>query len=163
LGLAACASAPKTAAKASVRPTQAALVAQGGEPAPAFSLKDQHGRTWSVADSQAKPMLIDLWATWCGPCVQALPDLQRFNNAHSQKVQVLGLAMDIQGWPVVTPVLKRLEVSYPVACAGPDLNKAYGVTSYPYLVVVQQGQIVKRLVGRQNFNDLERELQPWLN
>jgi hypothetical protein len=71
--------------------------------------------------------------------------------------------MDIQGWPVVTPVLRRMEVSYPVACAGPELSKAYGVPAYPYLVVVQHGAIVKRLQGRQSFADLERELKAWLN
>lgn len=133
------------------------------EPAPAFELKDQRGRTWSLQDSQAKPMLIDLWATWCAPCLQALPDIDRFSKAHGDKVQVLGLAMDIQGWPVVTPVLKRIQVSYPIACGNPDLSKAYGVNAYPYLVVVQHGAILKRLQGRQNFSDLERELQPWLN
>jgi thiol-disulfide isomerase/thioredoxin len=137
--------------------------ASGGEPAPAFELKDQRGKTWSLKDSQSKPMLIDLWATWCAPCIQALPDLERFSKAHGDKVQVLGLAMDIQGWPVVTPVLRRLEVSYPVACGNPDLSKAYGVTAYPYLVVVQHGAILKRLQGRQNYADLERELQGWLN
>lgn len=149
--LAGCAgSAPKTEA------------AQGGEPAPAFELKDQRGRVWSLKDSQAKPLLIDLWATWCAPCVQALPDLERFSKTHGDKIQVLGLAMDIQGWPVVTPVLRRLEVTYPVACGNPDLSKAYGVTAYPYLVVVKNGAILKRLRGRQSDADLERELADWL-
>lgn len=134
-----------------------------GEAGPEFSVTDQNGRAWSLNDSHSKPILVDLWATWCSPCLQALPDLKRFAQAYKDKVTVLGLATDQQGWPVVTPVLKRYELDYPVAVINPSLSEAFGARAYPYLVLLQQGKVVKRLKGRHSYQDLEAELAPWLN
>jgi thiol-disulfide isomerase/thioredoxin len=131
--------------------------------APAFNVTDQNGRVWTLADAQAKPILVDLWATWCAPCLQALPDLERFSRAHAGRMTVLGMATDQQGWPVVTPVMKRYGLSYPVAVVGGDLSKAFGAPAYPYLVLVHKGAVLKRLKGRHTYQDLERELAPWLN
>lgn len=135
----------------------------GGEAAPEFSVVDQNQRQWSLIDSHSKPILVDLWATWCSPCLQALPDLKRFAQAHKDKVTVLGLATDQQGWPVVTPVMKRYELDYPVAVINPSLSEAFGASAYPYLVLLQQGKVVKRMKGRHSYQDLEAELAPWLN
>jgi thiol-disulfide isomerase/thioredoxin len=131
--------------------------------APDFQVTDQSGRVWTLADAQAKPILVDLWATWCAPCLQALPDLERFAQTHGQRMTVLGLATDQQGWPVVAPVVKRYGLSYPVAVVGGDLSKAFGAPAYPYLVLVHKGAVLKRLKGRHTYLDLEKELAPWLN
>lgn len=134
-----------------------------GEPAPEFNVIDQNGRSWSLADSYAQPVLVDLWATWCGPCLQALPDLNNFAKAQAGRVVVLGLATDQQGWPIVTPVIRRHELVYPVSVINPSLSDAFGAKAYPYLVVVDKGRIVKRLKGRHSAQDLESELAPWLH
>lgn len=142
--------------------TPASNIAAGAEKAPDFSVTDQNNRVWTVADSASKPLLIDLWATWCAPCLQALPDLKRFAQAHGNRMNVLGVAMDQQGWPVVTPVLKRYALNYPVAVAAPSFSASFGVPAYPYLVLVQHGSVVKRLKGRHSYADLEKELAAWL-
>lgn len=152
LSLGACTALPESTAQAPV----------AGETAPEFNVVDQQQRSWSVLDSHTKPILVDLWATWCSPCLQALPDLQRFAKAHASKITVLGLATDQQGWPVVTPVIKRYEIEYPVAVINPALSEAFGAKAYPYLVVLHQGKVVKRMKGRHSYQDLELELAPWL-
>lgn len=116
-----------------------------GDRAPEFHVTDQHGQAWSLANSSAHPLLIDFWATWCAPCLQALPDLQRFADAHGQRVSVLGLSTDLQGWAVVRPVLQRQAVRYPIAIIKPALSNAYGARAYPHLVLVSGGRVVKRL------------------
>lgn len=135
---------------------------ENGDPAPEFSVTDQRGRDWTLVDSFQKPLLVDLWATWCAPCLQALPDLQRLSQTHAGRLTVLGLATDQQGWAVVTPVIHRYQVTYPVAVINPSLSNAFGAKAYPYLVLVHRGKVLKRLSGRHNYADLERELAPWL-
>jgi thiol-disulfide isomerase/thioredoxin len=159
--LSACAQA---ATKAPVAVTEAkpAPAAVGADAIPAFELKDQHGKVWTPSDADSRPVLVDLWATWCAPCLQALPDLQRFQQAHGAKIPVLGIAFDQQGWPVVRPVLKRYQLAYAVTVAGPELSQAFKAKSYPALVLLHQGKVVLRLKGRHNYQDLVKALQPWL-
>lgn len=150
LSLSACAAAPRGGAGLSA------------DPAPAFRVTDQHGKAWTQASGDGRPLLVDFWATWCAPCVQALPDLQRFADAHGRRVQVLGLSTDQQGWTVVSPLLRRLKIDYPVAVIPPSLSGAYGVQAYPNLALIAEGKVVKRLSGRQSLDDLETALAPWL-
>jgi len=142
--LSACASAPGPKAEATPA-------------APAFSVKDSAGHDWTQV-SGAKPLLIDFWATWCRPCVDAFPALKAFQEKHGAKVQLLGLAIDSQGWSVVEPVRKRWDLNYPVAVAPAALSVAYGAPGYPYLALVKNGKIVKKLLGKHTLAELEFEL-----
>jgi len=134
----------------------------GGNPAPAFQVSDASGRAWTLAHTEAKPILVDLWATWCAPCLQSLPDLERFHRSHGDKITLLGIAQDAQGWSVVAPVVKRYGLTYPIAAASGQVSKDFGVGAYPWLVLLHHGQVVKTLKGRHSLVDLERELEPWL-
>ncbi len=154
LALGSCASVPDSG-------TQDTLVR--GEAAPEFNAVDQRDWTWSLISTFGKPVLIDFWATWCAPCLQALPHLDRLATEHRDRIQVLGLATDQQGWAVVRPVVNRYELGYAVGVVNPSLAEAYGVRSYPYLVLVHNGRIVKRLPGRYSYQDLEAELAEWLH
>ncbi len=131
-------------------------------PAPAFKVVDSAGHKWALSDTQSKPVLIDFWATWCRPCLDAMPDLNNFYKLHSGRIGVLGLNIDIQGWSVAKPMGQRYNLAYPIAVTDPKLSKDFGAKGYPYLALVYQGKIVKTLTGAHHVKDLEKELAPWL-
>lgn len=130
--------------------------------APSFEAKDAAGRTWTLADTKSKPVLVDFWATWCKPCLESLPDLNAFYKAHQAKMGLLGLNLDAKGWATAKPIVTKYALSYPVAVIDPKLSKSFGAKGFPYLVVIYQGKIVKTLNGAHRLKDLEKELAPWL-
>ena len=130
--------------------------------APAFQAKDAAGRTWTLADTQAKPLLVDFWATWCRPCLEAMPDLNAFYKAHQTRVGLLGLNLDTKGWASAKPIVSKYALSYPIAVIDPKLSKSFGAKGFPFMAVVYQGKIVKTLSGAHRLKDLEKELAPWL-
>lgn len=128
----------------------------------AFDAVDAKGRHWTLADTQSKPVLIDFWATWCRPCLDAMPDLNNFHKKHQDRLTLLGLNIDIQGRSVADPMAARYGLVYPIAVVEPKLSKAFGAKGYPYMVLIYQGRIVKTLSGGHRVKDLEKELAPWL-
>ena len=167
LPLCACA-APKPSSQAKAPTPLAAIakpypaVAANAVTAPAFTVTDVSGRVWTLADTQSKPVILDFWATWCRPCLDAMPDLNNFYKKHGQRVGLLGMNIDLQGMSVAKPMAERYALVYPYGVSDPKLSKAYGAKGYPFMAVVYQGKIVKTLVGGHRVKDIEKELAPWL-
>jgi thiol-disulfide isomerase/thioredoxin len=167
LALCACAASPaKPVSKAAAVAPRAASAypspPSSAKAAPEFQVTDASGRVWTLADTQSKPILIDFWATWCRPCLDAMPDLNNFYGQHGARLGLLGLNIDIQGWSVAKPMAERYALAYPYAIADPKLSRAFGAKGYPFMALVYQGKIVKTLVGGRRVKELERDLAPWL-
>jgi len=98
-----------------------------GKPAPGFTLVDLDGKRVSLADFKGKPVLVNFWATWCGPCKLEMPWFQEFGQKYaSQGLVILGLAADDAGKTVIASTAKKNGVTYPILLADDKVEEAYG-------------------------------------
>ncbi|MDD0813046.1 TlpA disulfide reductase family protein [Curvibacter sp. HBC28] len=111
------------------------------------------GGELALADFKGKPLLINFWATWCPPCVEELPLLDRFQRENSAKRwQVLGLAIDQPS--SVARFLGKTPVSFPVGLAGlegSELGRSLGneTGGLPFTVVIaEDGRVIQRKMGQ---------------
>lgn len=128
-------------------------VAKRGERLPTFSLASLDGPQVQVPHAFAgRPVLINLWASWCGPCVTEMPALQAFAKEQGANgVQVVGIALDDKA--AVQAFVARTGVSYPIlletagpADAGVRLGNPKGVLPYSILVS-SDGRLLKQRIG----------------
>ncbi len=97
------------------------------KPAPNFTLKDANGQSVSLADYKGKVVLLNFWATWCGPCGLEIPWFEQFEQQYkSQGFAVLGVSMDDDGWPAVKPYIAEHKINYRVLLGNDSVSQLYG-------------------------------------
>jgi thiol-disulfide isomerase/thioredoxin len=116
-----------------------------------FDLTDLDGRKWSLADLKGKVALINLWATWCGPCKLELPYVQKLREQLKDRKDVLVLTLNIdEDVGMVQPFMKQNQYSFPVLL-GQAYAEKQGVNSIPRnWVVAVDGKVVYEGVGFDN-------------
>ncbi len=136
------------------------LKPQAPRPAPEFTLKDLNGKPVTLAEYRGKVVLLDFWATFCAPCVKAMPKLQKLQSQHAERgLVVLGIATDEEGEKLVRPMVAKTKVTYPILLDTAAAWKAYGVETLPALFLIdRKGQIVKRFGGGTDHKTLEAEV-----
>lgn len=98
--------APTTTAVADAKKPAAAPIdvidrSHAGTPAPAIRFEERGGKTVSLADFRGRPVLVNLWATWCAPCIAEMPLLDELAGAQADKLVVLPISQDMEGWLAV--------------------------------------------------------------
>lgn len=135
------------------------------KPAPDFALKDADGKLVHLSDYKGKVVLLDFWATWCGPCRIEIPWFMEFERRHKDKgFEVLGVSMDDEGWEAVKPFLAELGVNYRVVMGNDETAQMYGgVDALPTTFLIDKsGKIAAVHVGldagKKDFEDGVEEL-----
>jgi peroxiredoxin len=134
--------------------------------APDFSLKDANGATVKLSDYRGKVLLLNFWATWCGPCKIEIPWFMTFEQQYkNQGFEVLGVAMDDDGWAAVKPYVADRKFNYRVVLGNDSVAAAYGgVDALPTTFVInQEGRILASHIGLVNRDDYVKEITSLLN
>ncbi|MBU6252227.1 MAG: TlpA family protein disulfide reductase [Alphaproteobacteria bacterium] len=126
-----------------------------GEDMPKVAFEDMAGKTVSLADFKGKPVLVNLWATWCGPCVAEMPTLESLATQRAGKLQVIAVSQDMKGRPAVAQWWNKqgFKSLTPYVDAKADLGFALGGGSLPTTIFYDaQGKEVWRMVGGAEWN-----------
>jgi peroxiredoxin len=123
-----------------------------GKPAPDFSLKGMDGKPVALADLQGNVIILDFWATWCGPCRASLPGLNKLHKELKEKgLQTFAVDLE-ESKDVVQPVAAKICPDIPVLFdEDSKVAKSYGVSGIPQTVVIgKDGKIRKIIIGGGN-------------
>jgi peroxiredoxin len=134
------------------------VLKDSGKPAPDFVLKDIDGNEAKLADFKGKVVLIDFWASWCGPCKRAMPHIQRIYEKYKDKdVVVLGINTRESQEGKVEPFLKEHKITYRTLVDNDGkVAKQYRVRGIPALFLIDmEGRIQFKHTGfRENLFDV---------
>jgi thiol-disulfide isomerase/thioredoxin len=129
----------------------------------AQSLNDLAGKPQSLGQWKGKPLLVNFWASWCGPCVQEMPELSELAAKDGGKhFNVIGIGIDSPA--NLNEFVKKTKVSYPLyvgGMSGTDLSRELGNThgGLPFTVLIgPDGQVRKTYLGRLKFDELRADL-----
>jgi thiol-disulfide isomerase/thioredoxin len=134
------------------------------DPAPDFQLKDLAGKDLSLASVHGKVVLLNFWATWCGPCRAEIPSLIELQNRYKDRLQIIGLADDDDP-DAVKQVVESEGINFPVAMVTNEVRFDYGgILALPTLFVINsEGRIVQKHVGLFNPALYETEVRALLD
>jgi cytochrome c biogenesis protein CcmG/thiol:disulfide interchange protein DsbE len=133
----------------------------GRKQAPNFSLKDAAGATVNLADYRGKVVLVNFWATWCGPCEVEIPWFIEFEQKYKdQGFAVLGVSMDDDGWKSVQPFVAKHKINYRVVIGSEVVSQQFGnIDSLPTSFVLdRQGRIAANHVGLVEKKEYQNEI-----
>jgi thiol-disulfide isomerase/thioredoxin len=121
----------------------ALAILQKGQAAPAVKVTTLSGQPVTLANYKGYVLIIDFFATWCGPCKEAIPHLNSLNKKYGkQGLQLLGLSVDDGEEKLVRDFSAARQLSYPVAIANDDLQTEYGLRSVPTIFVINKKGVV---------------------
>jgi thiol-disulfide isomerase/thioredoxin len=124
--------------------------ARAADPAPNFVLQSQDGKTIELKKLAGKAVVVNFWATWCGPCRAEIPGMMNVYEKYKAKgLEIVGISLDRGGWDDVKPYLAKNKISYPIVVAGQELADAYGgIQGIPTSFFIdKKGNIVSKHVG----------------
>jgi thiol-disulfide isomerase/thioredoxin len=133
--------------------------------APQFKVKDLAGKELTLEAYRGKVILLNFWATWCGPCRAEIPSLVALQNRYKDKLQIIGLVMDDDEEQTIRHVVQSEGINYPVALSPVQTRVAYGgIFALPTVFVINaEGRVVQKHVGLFNPALYETEVRALLD
>jgi cytochrome c biogenesis protein CcmG/thiol:disulfide interchange protein DsbE len=134
------------------------------EGAPAFQLNDLEGKPLSLAEAKGKIVLLNFWATWCGPCRAEIADLVDLQKRYADKLEIIALATDEDDADEVRRFVLKSGINYRVAMISDEVRRDYGgIAALPTSFVIDaQGRIVQKHVGLNDPTIYEMEVKAML-
>ena len=132
--------------------------------APAFQLNDLNGKPVSLAEAKGKIVLLNFWATWCGPCRAEIPDLVDLQKRYADKFEIIALATDEDDPDEVRRFVLQSGINYRVAMSSDAVRRDYGgIAALPTSFVIDpEGRIVQKHVGLNDPSIYELEVRAML-
>ena len=128
-------------------------------------------KSFRLSDLKGKVVLVDVWATWCPPCIAALPELIQMQQRYKDDLVIVGLNVDEDGWEVVDPFMQRRpDINYPIVRSNPpsrilfntliDVPPLGKVSALPSgFLLDRQGRLVSKYVGGGKSAQIEGDIQ----
>ncbi|MCI2432388.1 DUF3179 domain-containing protein [Candidatus Acetothermia bacterium] len=134
-----------------------------GAPAPDFALPALDGEITRLSELRGRKIVLNFWASWCGPCRAEMPDLESAYQRYREKLTLLGINLAEEP-KTIRRFLEEVRVSYPMLLdAQGDVARAYGVIAQPATYWIdEQGQIVYRKFGAYTRSELEESIRAFL-
>jgi len=132
-----------------------------GWKAPSFVLNDLQGRTVRFSDFSGKVVIVNFWASWCGPCRMEIPQLvDLYNRFRARGVVVIGIAIDPAGPEVLSKFAREMQINYSLLVGDEKVFYDFGgLVGLPTTFVInQQGMVVDKYVGLIGPDVLERRV-----
>jgi peroxiredoxin len=136
------------------------------KPAPEFTLRDANGAFVKLSDYRGKVVLLNFWATWCGPCALEIPWFIEFEQQYkSRAFEVVGISMDDDGWEAVKPYVSEHKMNYRVLLGDDSVSQLYGgVEALPTTFIIDRdGKIAFVHVGLAGKDEYLGEIQTLLD
>jgi peroxiredoxin len=130
--------------------------------APGFELTDAEGKPVRLSDYAGKVVLLDFWATSCGPCKKSIPWMIELADKYRDAgLAVVGVSMDEEGWTVVKPFVEQMKITYPILLGTKRVGYLYGdVDALPLAFFIDRNQRVAAIhLGAANRKDVEKTIQ----
>ena len=136
-------------------PQQGAQVIREGDQAPEFQLPTVDGKQVSLSDFRGKIVMVHFWATWCPPCVDELPTLERvYRSFLGTDFELLAVSVDEGGAQAVASFLKKNRLGLPVLLnPSGSIAKSYGTFKFPETYLLDRNGIVRyKVIGPADWN-----------
>ena len=119
-------------------------------PAPDFSFPNLDGNKVSLTDYRGKVVLLNIWATWCAPCVAEMPSMQKlYQELKDEGFLILAVSLDESGVEAVKPFVEKHKLEFPVLLdTKGEIKSLYQITGIPESFIIDKsGTIVEKIVG----------------
>ena len=124
---------------------------------PDFTLEDLSGKRISLKSLRGKVVFLNFWATWCVPCREEMPTLERLWQERRASLEVLGVNLDTLGAAKVRAFVRELRLTFPILL-DPELavGRKYRVRALPVSFIVDRGGVIRhREIGYRDWTDRE--------